>query len=219
MFGCYKPLNPNHMKKIYSLIFASAFVLFSFNSKAATISVGVGIDASFNPANQFTPAAVTAVVGDVIQFILGNGTHNVTSTSVPGGAAAMSSGTMSTLGQMYNYTVTVAGTYLYTCTFHSGMNGTVNVTTGGTAGIATPAVDLLTSAYPNPFKDKITFKYNAVEAIDLYNVIGEKVKHFDLPSNETRTEIDLTDLSTGVYFIRTYKQGEVIETKKIVKTK
>ena len=217
MFGCYKPLKPYHMKKIYSLIFASAFVLFSFNSNAATVTVGVGIDASFNPANQFTPAAVTAVVGDVIQFILGSGTHNVTSTSVPGGAAAMSSGPMTGLGTMYNYTVTVSGTYLYTCTLHSGMNGTVNVTAA--SGISTPAVDLLTSAYPNPFKDKITFKYNAVEAIDLFNIVGEKVKHFELPANETKTEIDLSDISTGVYFIRTYKEGEVIETKKIVKTK
>ncbi len=203
------------MKKIYSLIFASAFVLFSFNSHAATISVGVGIDASFNPANQFTPASVTAAVGDVIQFILGNGTHNVTSTSVPGGAAAMSSGTMSTVGQMYNYTITVAGTYLYGCTFHAGMSGSINVA----AGIATPTVDLLTSAYPNPFKDKLTLKYNAVESIDLFNIVGEKVKSFDLPANETKTEIDLTDLNTGIYFIRTYKEGVVVETKKIVKTK
>lgn len=217
MFGCYKPLNPNHMKKIYTLLFASSLVLLSLNSKAATILVGVGIDATFNPANQFTPSSVTAVVGDVIQFTLGNGTHNVTSTSVPGGAAAMSSGTMSTLGQQYNYTVTVAGSYAYSCTFHAGMNGTVNASAA--SGIATPAVDLLTSAYPNPFKDKITFKYNAVEAIDLFNIVGEKVKHFELPSNETKTEIDLSDINTGVYFIRTYKEGQVIETKKIVKTK
>lgn len=204
------------MKKIYSLIFAFAFVLCSFNSKAATVTVGVGIDATFNPANQFTPSTVSAAVGDVIQFILGAGTHNVTSTSVPGGAAAMSSGTMSTLGQTYNYTVTVAGTYLYSCTFHAGMNGTVNV---AASGIATPTVDLLTSAYPNPFKDKFTLKYGAIESIDLFNIIGEKVKSFELPKNESKTEIDLTDLNTGVYFIRTYHEGTVVETKKIVKTK
>ena len=60
------------MKKIYSLIFASSLILLSLNSKAATITVGVGVDATFSPANQFTPAAVTAVIGDVVQFILGN---------------------------------------------------------------------------------------------------------------------------------------------------
>ncbi len=216
MFGYYKPLKPNHMKKLYSIIFACAFVLIGFNSKAATIVVGVGVDATFTPANVFTPSTVSAAVGDVIQFILGAGTHNVTSTSIPGGAAAMSSGTMSTLGQTYNYTVTVAGTYLYSCTFHTGMNGTINV---GTSGIATPTVDLLTSAYPNPFKDKFTFKYGSIESIDLFNIIGEKVKTFELPKNETKTEIDLTDLNTGVYFIRTYHEGVIVETKKIVKTK
>lgn len=216
MFGRYKPFKPNHMKKTYSLIFACAFVLLSFNSKAATVDVGVGINASFSPANEFFPATVNAAVGDIIRFTLANGTHNVTSTSVPGGATAMSSGTMSTVGQQYNYTVTVAGTYLYSCTFHSGMNGTVNV---AASGIATPTVDLLTSAYPNPFKDKFTLKYGAIESIDLFNIIGEKVKTFELPKNESKTEIDLTDLNTGVYFIRTYHEGTVVETKKIVKTK
>lgn len=205
------------MKKLYSLIIFCSVVLIGLNAKAATITVGVGINASFSPANEFFPASVTAVIGDTIQFGLAFGTHNVTSTSVPGGAAAMSSGTMSTMGQIYKYGVTVAGTYLYSCTFHSGMNGTVNATAA--SGIATPTVDLLTSVFPNPFKERITLKYNAVEAIELYNVIGEKVKSFELPSNQTQTEIELSDLNAGIYFIRTYKEGLIVETKKIIKSK
>src|SRR3989344_8905161 len=106
------------------------------------------LSASSAPANEFFPATVSAAVGDIIRFTLANGMHNVTSTSVPGGALAMSSGTLSTVGQQYNYTVTVAGTYLYGCTFHAGMSGSVNV---AASGIATATVDLLTTAYPNHF--------------------------------------------------------------------
>lgn len=200
------------MKKIYSLI--CVFTLLNISTNAATINVGVGTNGTAL-ANQFFPSAITANVGDVVAFILAGGTHNVTSSSVPATAAAISSGTMTTPGQTYNYNVTVAGSYVFSCTFHIGMNGTINAA----AGIATPTVDLLTSVYPNPFKDKVTLKYNGVESIDLYNIVGEKVKTFELPSTENKTEIDLSDLSAGVYFIRTFKEGIVLETKKIVKAK
>jgi len=205
------------MKKIYSLIFATAISFFSFNSTAATVNVLVGVNTSFSPANEFTPPVLTCNVGDVVQFVLGAGIHNVTSTSIPAGAAAMSSGTMSTLGQMYNYTVTLAGTYLYTCTFHGGMNGTLIVSGG--LSVASPTVDLLTTVYPNPFKDKVMLKYNGIESVELFNIIGEKVKTFELSSLENKVEIELFDLTAGVYFIRTFKEGVIVETKKIVKSK
>lgn len=204
------------MKKIYSLIIATSITLFSINASAVTIVVMVGQNASGVAANEFNPATFTADIGDVVAFTWFSGTHNVTNATVPVGATPFSSGTMSSTG-VYNYTVTMAGTHAYFCSFHSTtMAGGFSVS--GT-GISTSVVDLLTSAYPNPFKDKFTLKYGAIESIDLFNVIGEKVKSFDLPKNETKTEIDLTDLNTGVYFIRTYKEGIVVETKKIVKTK
>ncbi len=206
------------MKKIYSLICASVLTLFSINASAATVNVGVGVNASLAPANTFNPSAVTCNVGDTIRFVLAAGVHTATSTSVPGGAAPISSGTMSTVGQVYKYGVTVAGAYAYICSIHgAGMAGTINA--AGTAGVVTPTVDLITTAYPNPFKDKLTLKYNAIESIDLFNIVGEKVKTVELPSAENKIEIDLSDLIAGVYFIRTYREGIVVETKKIVKAK
>ena len=204
------------MKKIYSLLFTSALTLFSLNLSAVTIVVMVGQNASGAAANEYNPATYTASVGDVVAFTWFSGSHNVTNGTVPVGAATFASGTMSSTG-VYNYTVTVSGSYGYFCSFHaSTMFGGFSATA---TGIANPTVDLLTSAYPNPFKDKFTLKYNAIESIDLFNIIGEKVKTFELPKNETKTEIDLTDLNTGVYFIRTYHEGIVVETKKIVKAK
>ncbi|MDF2438137.1 MAG: copper binding protein plastocyanin [Bacteroidota bacterium] len=203
------------MKKLYSFIIASSLTIASLS--AATIQVGVGINGTGTPASVFTPSAITANVGDVIQFIQGSTVqHNVTSTSVPATAAPMSSGTMSTIGQMYNYTVTVAGSYAFRCTFHNGMNGTMTV---AAVGIADPAIDLLTQVYPNPFKDKLNVKYNGIEKVEFYNVVGEKVKSIEMDQVEGKLEVDMETLPSGIYFFRSYKDGEIVGTRKIVKAK
>lgn len=199
------------MKKIYSLICASAFVLFSINANAAAISVTVA-------GTSFTPSSFTAAIGDVVTWTWAGGTHNVTSntSSVPAGAVVFVSPTQSS--GTFSYTITTAGSYGYVCTLHAG-SGMAGSFTVSSVGIADPAVDLLTTAYPNPFKDKLTLKYNGIESIDLFNIVGDKVKTFVLPVTENKTEIDLSDLSAGVYFIRTYNEGTIVETKKIVKAK
>ena len=201
------------MKKLYSLLIASTFTLFTVNSNAATINVGVSNFA-------FTPATFTASVGDQIVYTLVSGTHNVTSPAggVPAGAAPILSGTMSSVGQTYVYTVTMAGNYGYQCTFHpSTMIGGFAATP--TTGIATPATDLITQVYPSPFRDKLTVKYNGIEMIEFYNVVGEKVKSIQMDAVEAKIEVDFENLPTGVYFYRTYKEGTVVETRKIVKAK
>jgi plastocyanin len=203
------------MKKIYSLIIASSFSIASLS--AATITVAVGVNSSGGTASVFTPNAINANVGDVIQFVQGSTvSHNVTSTSVPAGAAPMSSGTMSTIGQMYNYTVTTSGSYSFHCTFHSGMNGTMTV---AGVGIQDPAVDLLTQVYPNPFKDKLIVKYNGIDKAEFYNVVGEKVKSVEMEQVEGKLEVDMETLPAGIYFFRTYKEGNIVGTRKIVKAK
>lgn len=201
------------MKKVYSF-FLIFLVLQSLNSFATTINVAIA-------NNSFTPQTFTANVGDVVVWTLSQGTHNVTGVSVPSGAAAIASPTLSTVGTTYSYTITVAGNYGYQCTFHSGMVGgfAVSSSTTGINNIAEPVKDLLTSAYPNPFKDKITIKYKGIQSIEIYNIVGEKLKTIELSPVETKVEIDFDNLPSGVYFYRTYNEGTIIETKRIVKTK
>ena len=74
------------MKKLYSILFASAFTLFTVNTNATTIPVAVS---NF----MFSPSSFTANIGDIIQFTLVSGTHTATSTSVPVGAATFASPT------------------------------------------------------------------------------------------------------------------------------
>jgi hypothetical protein len=125
---------------------------------------------------------------------------------------------MSTPGAQYVYVITQPGTYLFQCTIHgSSMNGTINAVA---ANVQEASVDLATIAFPNPFRNSITFKYNSISSIDIINVVGEKVKHIELSPVETKTEIDFEGIPAGVYFYRTYnKEGVIVETKKIVKTK
>lgn len=203
------------MKKLYSLIFASTFTAFSLS--AATVPVGVGTNGS-GAANQFFPMTVTATVGDVIQFILASGVHDVTGVSIPGGASAMNSGTMSTVGQMYNYTVNVAGTYTYRCSIHgASMSGTITVSA---VGINDPnGNSMLTNVYPSPFRDKVTVKYNGIEKIEFVNIVGELVKSVEIDSEEGKLDLYFDTLPAGVYFYRTYREGLIVETRKIVKAK
>lgn len=201
------------MKKIYAII---SLLALAFTANAANHYIFVGVDGSFTPANAYSQPSTSAVVGDSVYFYLGSGTHTVTSTSVPAGALGMMSGTMSTFGQEYSYLITHAGTYNFQCDFHAGMTGTINAVA---SGINEPTANMMTSAYPNPFSGKITIKYHNIQSIEVINVIGEKVRKIDLSAAETKAEIDFESLPSGVYFYRTYNDGVIVETKKIVKTK
>jgi plastocyanin len=204
------------MKKLYSLLFIFTLIAFSLKAFAANIPIGVGTNGT-TAANQFFPSVATANVGDVISFGLVAGVHTATSTSVPAGAATFDSGTMTTVGQVFTYTVTVAGTYTYMCTIHGSlMSGTINVSA---VGISDPTVSYATSVYPSPFKEKVTVKYNGIESIEFVNVIGEKVRTLEMPSSEGKVEVDFDNLPAGIYFYRTYKDGVIVETRKVVKAK
>ncbi len=206
------------MKKLYTLIFAVICTLLSINVNATTINVQVGTNGT-STGNFFNPTSFSAVVGDVVTWTLINPQHNVTSTSVPAGAATFSSGTMTTVGVQFSYTITKAGTYNYDCTFHvsSGMTGSFTATGG--LGIADPSSDLSTDAFPVPCIDKIIFKYNGIDKIVLYNVIGEQVKAIELGGNQGTIEMNLEGMPSGIYFYNTFKEGLVYETRKIVKAK
>jgi plastocyanin len=198
------------MKKIYllTIAFISSFTL----ANAAIINVAVS-------SNAFTPATFSAVVGDQIVYTLVNGNHNVTSPTggVPATAAPIASGPMSTPGQTYTYTVTVAGTYGYQCTNHP--TTMIGGFTASTVGILEPATDLLTQVYPNPFSDKLTVKFNGIEKIEFVNILGEKVKTVTIDSQEGKLDIYFDNLPAGVYFFSTYKEGTIVESRKIIKAK
>lgn len=195
------------MKKTYSFICASALALISVNLNAVNIPVSI-------TSNAFTPSSFGANIGDVVVWTLNSGTHTVVSVSVPAGAATFNSGTITST---YSYTITVAGNYGYHCGIHQTMGAVFSAS--ATTSISEPITNLLTTAYPNPFKDKLNVKYNGIESIEVFNVIGEKIKTIELEATESKIEVDFANLPSGMYFYRTYKEGTIVETKRIVKSK
>lgn len=193
------------MKKLYSI---AAALLMTASAQAVIHNVQV-------TSNVFTPSSFSANVGDTVRWTFASGTHNTTSQSVPSGAATWASPNMSS--GTFDYIITTAGTYGYVCTLHSGMAG--GFTASSSTGITTPSINAVLNAYPNPFKEKITVTHGSIDAIDVFNMVGEKVATMNVDAAETRTTLELAGLSSGVYFVSTMKEGAILETRRIVKTR
>ena len=110
------------MKKIYQTLILSALLFVSTSSIAVVHSVVVS---NF----QFTPASLSANVGDTIVWTFGGGTHTTTSNTIPLGADAWDR-PINSIVQSFTYVITVAGTYDYICTPHSFTGQIVAINTG-----------------------------------------------------------------------------------------
>ncbi len=99
-------------------------------SAGLTISIPSGVGA--NQTQTYQPATITVVVG-INNTILWTqddiSPHTVTSVQVPGGVDTFDSGNLNK-GQDFSVTLNVPGTYLYHCTYHSWMKGTIVVKSG-----------------------------------------------------------------------------------------
>lgn len=111
----------------------------AFGAAAVACSDDNSTGASGSPGAQevwlqgsaFNPSTRTVASGTSVTFTnKDNLTHNITSSSVPVGAAAFASGSVN-LNGTFNLPLTVAGTYQYFCSIHgtatTGMHGTIVV--------------------------------------------------------------------------------------------
>lgn len=195
------------MKKLYLLLIAIAA---GFSANATIHNVQI-------TNNTFSPSAFTANIGDTVRWTLVDGFHSTVSTAatVPAGAAPWNSGNMSTPGQTFEYKITADGVYGYACGIHSSMVAGFQV---GSTGInAMPNIE--TSMYPNPFRDKLTIVHGDVDGVNVYNMVGAKVASAEANTAENKTILNLHELPSGVYFVSTMKNGAVVETRRIVKTR
>ena len=84
---------------------------------------------------QFSPATVSAHVGDTIMWVWVNGGHTTTSLTHPVGSGTWNKPINST-NKQFKFVVKVAGKYTYRCNIHpTVMKGTINVTTALTAAL------------------------------------------------------------------------------------
>jgi len=105
--------------------------IFSISSSTAGVSTvnvsmpnGIGNSQGLN----YAPASVNVAKGGKVTWTNNDPVpHTVTSTSVPSGASSFDSGNMNA-NATYTVTFNVDGMYLYKCSYHPWMHGTVIVT-------------------------------------------------------------------------------------------
>ena len=82
-------------------------------------------------------------------------------------------------------------------------------------GIINEALNKTLQIFPNPFTDRITL--NGLEKqtlIEIHNAFGTKI--YQGNTNEQKTEIDLSNYSAGIYFIK-IKTSDMEIIKKVIK--
>ncbi|MGK4568499.1 T9SS type A sorting domain-containing protein [Flavobacterium sp. 3HN19-14] len=78
-------------------------------------------------------------------------------------------------------------------------------------GISDAAVDKI-SVYPNPSSKFINLSnpsHKQIDEIILYSIRGEKIREFNRPQEQ----IDISDLSNGVYFIKLSCENQMYQLK------
>ena len=77
-------------------------------------------------------------------------------------------------------------------------------------------------AWPVPFKNSITFDYYYPDVnelrIELVDIHSKLMKKLLLEGNEGSQEMEVSNLSPGVYFIKVYGDGEFVESIRVLKT-
>ncbi|MFT5764704.1 MAG: serine protease [Saprospiraceae bacterium] len=78
------------------------------------------------------------------------------------------------------------------------------------------------SVYPNPFSKNTTLHYESDRpetlTIQVYSTIGRLIDtyHFDAKPDKNRFQLDLKNVSTGIYFLQIYSAGKRVSTQKII---
>lgn len=73
------------------------------------------------------------------------------------------------------------------------------------------------SVYPNPASDQLNIEMSNAgndDVFKVFNILGEEVRTVRL--KEGLNTMNIVELNNGVYFYSVFRNGEVIETKKIV---
>jgi len=189
---------------VQQLVLIFAFYLLAGHLFAITVTIVT------NSNNTFTPNSVAIAEGDTVCFQNISATHPL--------VFASNTSTSYTSNTCF---VLAVGNHDFYCQIHQviGMEGsiTVNPSTG------MPPIDsrkAISVAYPNPFKNRTTLSFpNTTDKINIYNIMGIRIKSYEIKGNEVKLEIDLSNVPSGIYFYSPLSNGRILETKKIVKTR
>ena len=85
-------------------------------------------------------------------------------------------------------------------------------------GSSTPKVEL-SQPYPNPASHKAAVRYNlgtlSKGKINVYNLLGTRLKSYNLPRNHGEIQIPVHELTPGMYFLRLQVDGKETLMRKL----
>ncbi|PWK19605.1 cupredoxin domain-containing protein [Xanthomarina spongicola] len=134
-----------------------------------------------------------------------------------GSTETFNSGTITGLNEVYTYTFTVEGVNPYLCGIHGAgnMSGIITV-------VDQLSVDEFDSSslimFPNPVITELQIKLpqNMSEGtITFFDLTGKQVLNQLINSGIKELSIDVSQLKSGMYFIK-YQFGEILETRKLI---
>ena len=98
------------------------------------------------------------------------------------------------------------------------MEASIIVTCGVPLGLNGHSSKEHAMVYPIPFSSQLTFDNITGDLIQIYNVVGKQIKSIPLAPKQTSIEVDVANLSKGLYFYSILKNGVVVESRKLVKS-
>jgi plastocyanin len=199
--------NPFRMFQIVKVtVLSVAFLSAAFVAGATTHVVQFG--GAFG--SNYSPKSLNVAVGDTVKWMGAFGSHPLSSTSVPSGAASFHAGS----GSVFVYAVLVSGTYLYWCDLHhaSGMTGSFVAAETGVEekqSSVMPGGFRLEQNFPNPFNSSTVIRFSLPSSqkalLKVYSSFGEDIATLVdsvMPAGESAVRFDGGRLASGVYFYR-----------------
>ncbi len=158
----------------------------------------------------FSPGEIIVKTGDTIKFIRIAGDHIVKS------GGEWETFTLDGRNTEYMIVLEKSGVYPFVSSFRNepGMNGKITVeSVNSSAGREEKALNI----YPNPATDVINIELHRseVDEIAIYNLLGKSV--FNISRLDNSRQIDISSIPSGVYYVVVKKDGEIIQTEKLIK--
>ena len=171
----------------------------------------------------YSPSSLSVSVGDTVEWRGDFSSHPLSSTTIPAGAASWHHAT----GTVFDYVVTVPGSYNYRCDIHwsLGMVGSFVATATGVEADPTgtgPTSFILYQNYPNPFNPSTTIRYGLPRRspvrLTVFNSLGQAVATFSQEEQGPgfhEVRFDASHLASGVYLYR-LQAGNLMQTRKLL---
>ena len=172
----------------------------------------------------YSPNSMNVSVGDTViwqgDFVM----HPLSSTSVPAGASSFHQAS----GSVFNYPVTVAGTYQFQCDFHFSIGMTGSFAASRATGVENDQASLhpdafkLVQNYPNPFNPTTTISFDipfqTFVSIRVFNLVGQEVATLvseNMAAGSYTKIWNAESMPSGIYFYQLQTKS-FTDTKKLV---